>query len=173
MSKELSHWGTAPEFKRSPLLCLLLLVVLVGCGSASEPRLRSATEQLSLSQIDPEQRIPDISLHEAALKSGELLPVNWRVVSTHGLREIVIESTRGYCVNSEAPPKYEGVSVREEHMNVYIVAFVGRPPPTEANVCRGVGYAQVGTVKIEQDITSEVKLFDALSTPPKQRWPRE
>ena len=165
MSRAQKAWSVGASKAGSLLLLLCVAVSIMACGSSSKDETQSAAKQLPLSRLDPTQRIPEIVPSEA------LVPIQWRVVSISGPRDVVIESQQGYCVNSQSPPKYRGVAVREEGNDVYIRAFVQRPNLSEGRICRGVGYAQIGTVKIGQALSSEVKLFDAVTTPPRQRWP--
>ena len=151
---------------------LLLAALLTACGSTAETRLPSSRGELPLSDLKPQESIRELSSNRPKSRK-DLTPVHWRLSSIRGPHEIVIESGKGYCVNNEPPPRYEAVSVREVGRSIYVTAFVKGALLHRSEICRDVGYVQVGTVVISQDLNAGVKLFDSLSSPADQRWPKE
>jgi hypothetical protein len=141
--------------------------------------------------------IERVSGRALASKRDDLSAVRWRVSPPLKGRRVEIWSERGYCAG-EPPPKLQATHIVERGKSVYIKAYVqksigprgqepkpqsldaGKPfrasdrgsKPQSIEVCGGLGGFQHGIIKFRRN-ADQLKLYDAATSPPTLRWPRQ
>lgn len=123
------------------LAVLLGLAILTGCGSE-----------------DASSRDPEV--------------IDWRVADIVDADTVRIVGEVGHCVG-QPEPTIGTPEIAYDGRRVYITATVDASSDAalgEDEVCAGVELVVYRRLDLRRDL-SELKLFDAGSDPPEQRWP--
>ena len=135
------------------LRCLFLLVLSGGllflgaCGSAGEGSGATSSSEL-----------PD-----------QLRPIAWEAFGQPAGREIRIIAYPEYCVGTPKP-RIPVVHVAEEGRRVVVTAMV-TVNRARQTVCDAVGYAVRSKIRLARPL-GERKVYDAVTSPARLRWPR-
>lgn len=99
----------------------------------------------------------------------QLRPIAWEVFGRPAGREIRIIASTEYCAGTPKP-RIPVVHVAEMDRRVVITAMV-TVDRANHTACNDVGYAIRRKIRLARPL-AERKIYDAVTSPPRLRWPR-